>query len=481
MKILLTGASGFIGKRLIPSLLKEGHELVLLLRINSSRSPFEIYKDKVSIIYGDLLDKESLSFPKEIDVAFYLVHSMSQSREDFDKLEEQAAYNFIEALKKTNCRQIIYLSGLAHAPHLSKHLLSRLHVENILKESGFHFTGFRAGIVIGAGSASFEIIRDLVEKLPLMVAPKWIHNKCQPIASTDVVYYLTHAIGNKGCYDRIFDIGGPDVLTFKQMMLQFAEVRHLKRFILTVPVLTPHLSSYWLVLVTAVNYSLASSLVDSLKNDAVCRDHSIQELIPRKCLSYKAALQRAFAKIEDNAVVSSWMDAWNIEKISPDLNDYIQISKEGCFLWQEKRNFEGDIKPVIERIFSIGGQNGWYSMNWIWNLRGLIDKVLGGVGIRRGRRDPKELHTGDALDFWRVLVADKNKGRLLLYAEMKLPGEGWIEWKIDHHGPNPTLIQTTTFRPQGVLGRIYWIILYPFHFFIFRGMIKGLLQDVKIK
>jgi len=480
MKILVTGATGFIGRRLIPSLLKGGHELYLLVRVGS-RSTFEMYGDKVEVIRGDLLDKNSLSFPQDIEAAFYLVHSMSQKRKDFDVLEMESARNFVEALKKTKASQVIYLSGLINSTTLSKHMQSRLNVENYLKESGFHFTGFRAGIVIGAGSASFEMIRDLVEKLPVMVAPKWVNRRCQPIASTDVVYYLAHALGNKGCYDRIFDIGGPDILTFKELMLRFAAARHLKRWIITVPLLTPRLSSYWLVLVTTVNYSLARALVSSLKNDATCSEYSVQDVIPRHCLTYEEALSRAFAKIEDNDVISSWMDAWNIEKISPDLNDYIQTAKEGCFLWKEERSFHGDKQAVIDRIFSIGGQNGWYSMNWIWNLRGFIDKILGGVGNRRGRRDSKELHPGDALDFWRVLVADKEKGRLLLYAEMKLPGEGWIEWKLIDDKWDHKLIQTTTFRPHGLLGRLYWMVLYPFHFFIFRGMIQGLLQDVEVK
>ncbi len=478
MKVLITGANGFIGKRIIPSLLKQGHELYLLVRLGSLDIP-PAYHSQVTIMHGDLLDPKSLNFPKDIEAAFYFVHSMSEKKTDFQTLESEAAHHFIVELKKTKAKQIIYLSGLINSSNLSSHLQSRLNVEQILKKSGFHFTGLRAGIIIGAGSASFEMIRDLTEKLPFMIAPKWVQNKVQPIASTDVVYYLTHVLGNRDCYDKTFDIGGPDILSFKEMLLGFAKARHLKRKIFVIPFFYPRLSIFWLNFVTSVNYSLAKSLVQSLKNNAICQEHSIRQIIDRKCLTYEQALARAFNKIEDNDVVSTWSDAWDYEKVHPKLNDFVKIPTYGVFSWEETVNFEGDPKIILDRVFSIGGRQGWYFMTWIWNLRGLLDKLFGGVGSRRGRRNPQKIMPGDTLDFWRVIIADKEKMRLLLYAEMKLPGEGWLEFHIDRKELYYTLSQKATYRPVGILGRLYWYSMLPFHCILFKGMINKLTEGVK--
>ncbi|MCB1148662.1 MAG: SDR family oxidoreductase [Chlamydiia bacterium] len=475
MRILLTGASGYIGRRLIPVLLEEGHEVIALARSLFRLPTLEKHKDRFKIVPADLLDPASLeNIPKEIDVAYYLVHSMAQKGRTFEQLEKECGENFSTALKKTSCKQIIYLSGLVNDDNLSPHLLSRKQVEQILQTSGIPVTVLRAGIIIGSGSASFEIIRDLVEKLPVMIAPRWVMNTCQPIAIRDVLFYLVHVIGNEKCLGRTFDIGGPNQLTYREMLLEFAQIRGLRRLIIPVPVLTPRLSSYWLYFVTSVNYPLAQNLVDSLKNDAVCHDLSIHGILPRDCMTYTEAVERAFAKIEQHSVLSSWKDAMTGSALSPNLTPYIQIPEHGCLVDRRTLPLKVSREEALERIWSIGGSNGWYFMDWAWSLRGFFDKVIGGVGLRRGRTNANTLQRGDALDFWRVLLADREAGRLLLYAEMKVPGEAWLEFSVNCKG---VLTQTASFRPSGLLGRLYWYILYPFHVLIFKGMAKKIVKD----
>lgn len=305
-KILITGSTGFIGKRLVIYLLEEGHEVYAFVR----RKGYINDNPNLKYIVGDLQNPDALKdLPLNIDVAYYLMHSMSDIMSDLQALEEKVALNFVNALKKTDVKQIVYLSGITHDLNLSKHLKSRLSVENILRESGIPLTVLRASIIIGSGSASFEIIRDLVEKLPVMVAPKWISNKCQPIAVRDVLFYLKEIILHPKCQNMTFDIGGPDVLTFKQAMLEFAEVRHLKRWIITVPILTPKLSSYWLIFVTSVKFSLASYLVESMKMDTDCTENRILKLFDHECLNFKESVELAFKNIEQNEVTSTWMDS----------------------------------------------------------------------------------------------------------------------------------------------------------------------------
>ena len=308
MKILVTGANGYIGTRLLPLLAEDDrHEVFALVRSASRLKVPEHLREKIRLVGGNLLDLESLdSIPNDIDVAYYLVHSMSHTGKSFYEQERLCAENFVARMKDTSIKRIVYLSGLVGDNDLSEHLKSRLNVEKIIQASGIPYTVLRAGIIIGSGSASFEIIRDLVEKLPVMVAPKWVRNRCQPIGIFDVLYYLTEVIENKKCENRTFDIGGPDQLSYLEMMSQFADVRGLKRWIITVPVLTPRLSSYWLYFVTSTNFPLAQSLVDSLKNEAVCKENSIEEIIPRKCMSYRESIKRAFSIIEQNAIISSW-------------------------------------------------------------------------------------------------------------------------------------------------------------------------------
>jgi uncharacterized protein YbjT (DUF2867 family) len=393
---------------------------------------------------------------------------MSTQSGDFETMEGLCAANFKKRIEQTNASQVIYLSGISNTEELSKHLSSRKNVETILSGSRFALTTLKAGIIVGSGSASFEIIRDLVEKLPFMIAPQWLNTKCQPIAIRNVVEYLTAVIGKRETYNNSYDIGGPDILSYKEMLLRFAQIRGLKRRIVIVPVMTPRISSYWLYFVTATSYTLAKNLVNSMKIEVICKPNSLAELLGIKLIDYDASIKSAFDKIEQNQVLSSWKDAQTSSLLNQGISKFIEVPTNGCFKDVRTRKVE-DINTAIDRIWSIGGKTGWYYGNWLWEIRGFFDQLIGGVGMRRGRKSDTELYTGDTLDFWRVMVANKEEKRLLLYAEMKLPGEAWLEFKIDSNG---LLTQTATFRPLGLLGRLYWYAVFPFHGLIFNGMIR---------
>lgn len=476
-KIFVTGATGFVGKRLVMSLLHQGHEVFALSRIKGAPI-FSKEFPNLHTIYGDLRDPETLNqIPKQIDAAYYLVHSMSEIVNDLNQTETHIASLFIEAMKKTEVKQIIYLGGIINDEEkLSVHLKSRLSVEKILKESEIPTTILRASVIIGAGSASFEIIRDLCEKLPIMVAPKWINTKCQPIAISDVLFYLSAVLLNLKCLNKTFDIGGPEILTFKELMLRYSASRHLKRFIFDIPVLTPRLSSYWLVLVTSVRLSLCSYLVESMRSSSVVERDEIRSIIPHNCLTYEEAIKLAFQNISQNEVISTWMDAWDISGVHPSIQDHIEVPKEGCLKDVRRVEIKTSKEEAIGKIWRIGGDTGYYALDWAWSLRGLIDQLIGGIGLNRGRRHPSEIQVGDSIDFWRVLLADKKNGHLILFAAMKLPGEAWLEFKIEGEKGDEILVQTATFRPQGVLGRLYWYSLFPFHLFIFQRMANAIAE-----
>lgn len=469
MKILLTGANGYIGLRLLPQLLELGHEVICAVRDKNRLSVNKELLSKFDIVELDFLkDNETPEIIKDIDVAFYLIHSMSASTNDFDIQEAQAAENFNSIMEGTSVNQVVYLSGIVNEDVLSKHLQSRKQVEDILYKGKYNTTVLRAAIIVGSGSSSFEIIRDLCEKLPVMVTPKWVKTKCQPLAIRDVLNFLTGVIGNEKCYNESFDVGGPDILSYKEMMLQYAEVRGLKLFIAEVPVLSPKLSSYWLYFVTSTSYKLALNLVDSMRIEVITNDTRLQEILKIEPISYKEAIKLAFYKIEQNQVVSSWKDSMSSGRFKTNLNQYIQVPTFGCL--KDKQSVKvDDPELVLERIWAIGGLNGWYYGNWLWKFRGYVDKFFGGVGLRRGRTHPSNISVGDSLDFWRVLLADKEQKRLLLFAEMKVPGEAWLEFEIDEDN---VLHQTATFRPKGVWGRLYWYTMLPFHYFIFDGMLN---------
>lgn len=470
MKILLTGVTGYIAQRLLPVLLDNGHEVVCCVR-DKSRFVNNYPANNLTVIEVDFLKQDSLQqIPSDIDIAYYLIHSMSTQTGDFESMEQICATNFRQRMEQTKVQQVIYLSGIVNDANLSKHLLSRKNVEAILSGSSFALTTLRAGIIVGSGSASFEIIRDLVEKLPIMITPRWLQTRCQPIAIRNVVEFMTGVIAQKETYNNSYDIGGPDILTYKEMLLNFAAIRGLNRHIYVVPVMTPKISSYWLYFVTATSYALAKNLVNSMKIEVICRPNNLVSLLNIHLIDYNTSIQLAFDKIEQHQVLSSWKDAQTSNLLKQGITHYIEVPVNGCFKDVRKRKIENP-DAAVAKIWSIGGKTGWYYGNWLWELRGFMDQLVGGVGMRRGRRSDVDISTGDALDFWRVLVANKAEKRLLLYAEMKLPGEAWLEFKIDE---NNNLTQTATFRPLGVMGRLYWYAVLPFHGAIFKGMIDNI-------
>ena len=469
MKILITGTTGYIAQRLLPVLLENGHHVVCCVR-DSKRFNIKKYASpNISLIEVDFLNRDSLqNIPIDIDLAYYLIHSMSTQNGDFSDMEEICATNFKNRIEETNTRQVIYLSGISNAKKLSRHLLSRQKVEHILSGNKYALTTLKAGIIVGSGSASFEIIRDLVEKLPIMIAPKWLSTKCQPIAIRNVIEFLVGVIDKTETYNTCYDIGGPDILTYKEMLLGFAKVRGLKRRIFIVPVMTPKISSYWLYFITSTSYALAKNLVNSMKVEVICNANNLAETLGIQLIDYNTAIQLAFDKIEQNQVTSSWKDAQTSEIFKKGFSQFIEVPSNGCYKDIRILKIENSAL-ALERIWRIGGKTGWYYATFLWELRGFIDQIFGGVGMRRGRKSDTELNTGDALDFWRVMIADKEQKRLLLYAEMKLPGEAWLEFKISN---DDSLIQTATFRPIGLLGRLYWYAVLPFHGLIFEGMIN---------
>lgn len=476
MKVLLTGVTGYVGKRLLVVLVGLSYEVVCVVRDKRRLDVRPSILKKIEVIEVDFLNKESLnSIPTDIDAAYYLIHSMAASTKVFYDLESTCAMNFKDYMNQIKVEQVIYLSGLiSHQGKISEHLASRKNVEDILLSGNYKSTVLRAGIIVGSGSASFEIIRDIVEKLPIMITPKWVLTKSQPISIRDIVSYLSKVLFNKDCMGHAYDIGGPEVLTYKEMLLQYADVRGLKRKIITLPIMTPRFSSFWLYFITSTSYRLATNLVQSMKYEVICQNTELEKLLSINPISYRKAIENAFLRIKQNMVISSWKDSVHDEQLSLKLSEFIEVPDYGCYV-DRKSIKVSDPKKVLENIWSIGGENGWYYANWLWKLRGAFDKLIGGVGIERGRKHPTKVHQGESIDFWRVLYSNKKSKRLLLYAEMKLPGEAWLEFRIDK---DEVLHQVATYRPKGVWGRAYWGMTMPFHFFIFNGMIERI-ADVK--
>lgn len=469
MKVLLTGANGYIGVRLLYELLKQDHEVICAVRSAARLSVPQEIKEQIEIIEIDFLELlPQQELPQHIDAAYYLIHSMSSSTDSFDTMEAESAMNFIELINKTSCQQIIYLSGIVNEDKLSKHLLSRKRVEDLLYTAKAAVTVLRAGIIVGSGSSSFEIVRDLCEKLPLMITPKWVNTKTHPIAIRNVMSFLTGVLGREDCYNHSYDIGGKDVLTYIEMMTRYAKMRKIKLYIFTVPVMTPKLSSYWLYFVTSTSYKLAQNLINSMAIEVVAKENDLAKKLNIQLFTYEEALEMAFTKIEQNQVASSWKDSMVSGRFKHNINKYKQVPSYGC-LKDAQEHKTDDAAAALERVWSIGGKNGYYYATFLWKIRGAMDKLFGGVGLRRGRTNANTIYAGDSLDFWRVLIADKEEKRLLLFAEMRVPGEAWLEFEIDE---NNIVHQTATFRPRGIWGRLYWYSMLPFHYFIFAGMIR---------
>ena len=474
MRILISGANGYIGSRITPVLLKEGHTILCTVRNKGRFDENYLKHEQIETYEIDFSEPNTGDpLPDNIDAAYYFLHSMSEGK-DFEEQEKSVAKDFLNRIKKTQCQQIIYLSGISNEENLSPHLQSRKNVENILNSSHIPCTILRAGIILGSGSASFEIMRDIVEKLPFMITPKWLNTISQPIAIADVIQILTRCILHEEFIGKTYDIGGDEILSYKELLLKFSKQRGLKRWIITLPVMTPKLSSYWLYFVTSTSYSLSQHLVESMTIPVVRENNKVNEILNITPLTFNQALARAFDKIAQDEVTSSWKDSFISGYFKNMKHDLPTPPKFGCFKEVQQREIKVPLDDVKNKVWSIGGENGWYYATFLWKIRGYIDKLVGGVGLRRGRRNATKLRGGDALDFWRVLDSNKKGGHLLLFAEMKLPGDGWLEFNFIKKDGKNYLSQEVTFRPKGLLGRLYWYLMIPFHFFIFRGMLKQL-------
>ena len=471
-RILLTGATGYVGGRLLKALESKGYAVRCLAR----RPEFLKGKssDSTEVVQGDFLDEASLEKAMEgIDTAYYLVHSMG-TQGIFDEEETRSALNFVKAAQKIGIRRIIYLGGISHGEKLSPHLKSRQTVGKILRGSGIPTIEFQASIIIGSGSLSFEMIRSLMNRLPVMTTPKWVRVLAQPIGIEDVIQYLTEAVELPLHESHVFEIGGPEKLSYLDLMKEYGRQKNLKRLIIPVPVLTPGLSSLWLGLVTPLYARVGRKLIESMRHETTVKDESALKIFSVKPMPIREAMRRALKNEDQSFAATRWSDALS--------SSYKNKSWGGIQLGSrlvETSSTLIDATPekVFEFITRIGGKNGWYFANGLWKLRGYLDLFAGGVGIRRGRRDALSLRVGDTLDWWRVESIEPNS-LLRLYAEMKVPGRAWLQFEVKKEGQKTILHQTAIFDPHGLWGLVYWYGLYPVHRFVFAGMLKGIAKSV---
>ena len=474
--ILVTGATGYVGGRLVPRLLEAGYRVRCLVR-DPARLQGRAWLPQVETVSGDVLQPQSLLAAMQgVNAAYYLVHSLGGGS-DFSGRDLLAARQCAEAAKAAGVQRIIYLGGLGDPEsNLSPHLRSRQETGAALREAGVPVTEFRAAVIVGSGSLSFEMIRYLTERLPVMICPRWVFTRVQPIAIRNVLDYLVAALESAESAGRVLEIGGKDVLTYAGMMSGFAKARGLKRRLISVPVLTPRLSSYWVHLVTPIPAAIAQPLIKGLGNEVVVRDDSVRRLFPAiDLLDYATAVRLALGKIETHGVETVWSDA--LTSSQGQTKPLALITNEGMILERRQRTVAAAPEAVYRSFAALGGDRGWLYLDWTWQLRGMIDRLCGGVGMRRGRRDPAELRVGDALDFWRVEAVAPGSS-IRLRAEMKVPGRAWLEFRsVARYDGNTVLTQTAFFEPKGLWGLLYWYVLYPVHSLIFSGLIRKIASD----
>lgn len=465
-KILVIGVTGYIGGRLVPRLLERDYEVRCMAR-DVSRA--EGRWEGAEVVHGDVMDKDSLKKAmEEIDAAYYLIHSMSAGEKDFVDKDIRAADNFASAAREAGVQRIVYLGGLGSSEDtLSPHLEPRQKTGDELRKGSVPVTEFRAGMIVGSGSISFEMVRYLTERVPVMICPSWVRTRTQPIAVRDVLRYLIDTLHIDETKNRILEIGGQDILTYEQLMRIYGKVRGLKRVMIHVPFLTPKLSSYWVDFVTPIPSSIARPLIEGLRNELIVRDNTARDLFNFEPITYEETVLLALEREKTGKVETIWSGSLSsikgTEVVPLDLSQ-----KEGMIIEKRERKVNAPANKVFETICSIGGQNGWYN-NFLWQLRGIIDRLVSGVGMRRGRRDPQKLRTGDPLDFWRVEAIEENK-LLRLRAEMKLPGEALLQFSIRDEGNSHCILtQTAFFEPKGLFGLLYWYSIYPLHGWIFGG------------
>ncbi len=465
--ILVTGATGYIGGRLLPRLLKAGHRVRCLSR-NVDRLAGRPWPG-VELVQGDVSQAQDLETALEgVQQAYYLVHAMGEDRPNFRGRDLRQAQVFGEACAKAGVRRIVYLGGLGDPKgHRSDHLASRQEVGAALGSAGVPVLEFRAAVIVGSGSASFEMIRHLTERLPLMITPRWVNTRCQPIGVRDVLAYLTEALEQPEVAG-VFEIGGTDVLDYRQMMLAYAKARGLRRVVIPMKVPLPFLSVLWVDLLTPIPLALAGPLIEGMNTEVVVRDPRALGVFRVRPMSYGEALALALQRLEEDAVETTWASS-----LAGGPEGRVLGAHEGMLLERYSRHVKARPDLVFQAICAIGGENGWPAGNWLWQLRGLLDRALGGVGMRRGRRHPRELRVGDPLDFWRVEALERDH-LLRLRSEMKLDGHAWLQFTLRPEGEGSRLEQTAFFEPHGLVGLFYWHLVRPFHMFVFPGLIRSL-------
>lgn len=473
MRILVTGATGYIGGRLVPRLVAAGHQVRCMAR-GSGRLAGR-FDDAVEIVEGDVADAAAVNAAVAgCDAAYYLIHSMGSTTE-FAKADREAAHTFGAAARAHGLDRILYLGGLgADGDELSTHLRSRHEVGDVLRATGTTVLEFRAAQIIGSGSISFEMMRYLTERLPVMIAPKWVMTRCQPIAVRDILRYLVDAVTLRVDGSRIYEVGGADVMTYREMMLRYATIRGLRRKIIVVPFFTPRLSSYWVHLITPISSRLAQPLIRGLNNEVIVRDDRARTDFPQIVpIGFDEAVRTALDRYQTGPE-TAWFDAFDLARVPGDFTG----SKHGMLMDVRVRKTVASSAQVAHVFSSLGGKRGWLAANVLWRIRGLLDRAVGGVGVRRGRRSPTDLRVGDAVDFWRVEAYQRSR-LLRLRAEMKLPGRAWLEFEVEPNGGGSTLRQTAYFEPRGLFGYLYWYGVAVFHQWVFSGMATRIVREAE--